>query len=501
MLFVAVAITAAIGQQQSKDDIQQYYFKPNTLRVLILSGRNNHDWRVSTPYLAKVLNDTNRFDVRIEEEPNGITPETLSPYDVLVSDYCGPRWPTVTENAVADFVRSGKGLVIVHAASYPFVGLPVLGANQRRTTVIEPPWEEWKRMVGLYWVDQDGVKTSHGARYTFKLKWKDPEHPILKGLDDYYYATDEFYTKFGQLPDVDINVIATAHDEPSQRGTGKEEPVLITLQYGRGRVFHTILGHDRTALEEPGFAVTFARGAEWAATGQVTLLSPSAQRAQSTLTRRIRCLVATGGAKLDPSFYSVFNDFPGVEAEIAPSSREAFSKDIRADYDVLVLYDRSQALSAFERKHFQEFAEAGKGIVVLHHAIANHPDWLWYRELVGGRYLLKPDGGLSASTTHFGAQVKIVAGSEKSPISSGVVPMHLRTDAFKGMQITADVKILLATDNPNSDRPVAWISPYSKSRVVYLQPGGDRQTFAYPAYQQLIRNAVLWSGGQFGPAR
>ena len=69
--------------------------------------------------MPKVLNDTGRFDVRLEEEPNGINAETLAPFDVLVGDYCGPRWPEVTEKAVEEFVRSGKGLVVVHAAGLP----------------------------------------------------------------------------------------------------------------------------------------------------------------------------------------------------------------------------------------------------------------------------------------------------------------------------------------------------------------------------------------------
>ena len=91
---VAVALWMATGLYAA-DDIQNYYFKKDTIRILILSGRNNHDWRTSTPFMEKILNDTGRFDVRLEEEPNGINADTLAPFDVLVDDYCGPRWPEV----------------------------------------------------------------------------------------------------------------------------------------------------------------------------------------------------------------------------------------------------------------------------------------------------------------------------------------------------------------------------------------------------------------------
>ena len=136
-------------------------------------------------------------------------------------------------------------------------------------------------MVGAFWVQDGPSRTGHGLRYTFKLKWTDPEHPILKGLDEDYYATDEFYTGFGYDPGVKVNVIATAFDDRKYKGRGQDEPVLMTLQYGKGRVFHTILGHDMTALVEPGFVVTFARGTEWAATGAVTLPTPAKAHAQS----------------------------------------------------------------------------------------------------------------------------------------------------------------------------------------------------------------------------
>ncbi len=113
------------------------FFKPGTLRILILSGRNNHDWRTTTPFLKKLLLDTGRFDVRVCEEPAGITSDTLSAYDAIVVDYCGLRWGAATEKAVETFVRSGKGMVVVHGASYAFSGLEVLGDGHVRTGIKE----------------------------------------------------------------------------------------------------------------------------------------------------------------------------------------------------------------------------------------------------------------------------------------------------------------------------------------------------------------------------
>jgi type 1 glutamine amidotransferase len=67
-----------------------------------------------------------------------------------------------------------------------------------------------------------------------------------------------------------MTVLATAHSDPKNKGTGHDEPVLMALRYGKGRVFHTTLGHDVAALSCVGFITTFQRGTEWAATGKVT---------------------------------------------------------------------------------------------------------------------------------------------------------------------------------------------------------------------------------------
>jgi type 1 glutamine amidotransferase len=490
---VATLALLMVAGLSAADDVQNFYFKKNTIRVLILSGRNNHDWRSSTPFMEKVLNDTGRFDVRVEEEPNGINADTLAPFDVLVDDYCGPRWGEVTEKAIEAFIRSGKGLVAVHAADYPFVGMVVLGANQSRTTITEPVWEEWKRIIGPFWLPITG----HGARYTFKLKWTDPEHPILKGLDEDYYATDEFYTKFGYQPGVKVNVIATAYDDPKYRGTGKDEPVLMTLQYGKGRVFHTILGHDMTALVEPGFVVPFVRGTEWAATGAVTLPTPAQARAQAAANKSLRALVVTGGHAYNTSFYSVFDGYDDLAWDHAPSNEVAFRRDIRERYDVLVLYDYSLDLSEPGRKNLRDFLEAGKGVVVLHHAIADYNSWpWWWQEVVGGRYLLKANGELPASKFKEDVDVVVQPTSERSPITSAVGPMHVKDEVYKGLQISKDVKVLLTTDNPDADGPIAWISPYLKSRVVYIALGHGPEAHRYPAYRRLVKNAILWAGGR-----
>jgi type 1 glutamine amidotransferase len=489
MLPVLIFLTGLAATARSAD--LSRFFRPGAVRVLILSGRNNHDWRTTTPFLRKLLTDSGRFDVRVCEEPAGTTAEALSAYDVLVVDYCGPRWGQPAEKAVEAFVKSGKGIVIVHGASYAFSELEILADGHARTGLHEPPWPEYAHMVGGHWTGTP-LKQFHGQRHSFTVKVLERNHPIFEGMPPSFIATDELYHDMTFFPDA--RILASAFDDPKMGGTGKDEPMLCAVNYGKGRVFYTALGHEVPAMSEPGFMATFLRGAEWAATGKVTL-PPDAGRLKLK-EAPLRLLVVTGGHAYDPSFYTLFEGYPEIVWSHETSNQQAFKADIRNKYDVLALYDMSSDLDENGRTNLRNFAEGGKGIVVLHHAIADYTSWpWWYKEVVGGKYVTKAEDGLPASTYKHDEEL-FVRPAAAHPIVSAIGPMHIQDETYKGMWIAPDVTVLLRTDNPTSDGPVAWISPYPKSRVVYLQLGHDAAAHYHPAYRNLVRNAIFWSGGR-----
>jgi type 1 glutamine amidotransferase len=76
-------------------------------------------------------------------------------------------------------------------------------------------------------------------------------------------------------PAENMTLLATSFADKAKGGTGENEPVLFTLTYGKGRVFHTVLGHDARSCKCVGFVTTLQRGAEWAATGKVTIPVPA----------------------------------------------------------------------------------------------------------------------------------------------------------------------------------------------------------------------------------
>lgn len=485
---ISLLAAALLPAQQLKDE---FFFEAGKTRVLILSGRNNHDWRASTAHLRRILEATGRFDVRVTEEPAGLTRETLRPYHVLVSDYCGPRWGAQAEDAVAAFVRQGKGLVAVHAASYPFGIMPVLGSKMGRTDVREEPWSEWEKMLGARW--QDGEKrTGHSRRHVFEVEWTETAHPIAANLPAKFKVSDELYSRFVLSPS--IRVLARAYDSPDQKGTGAREPILWTNAYGQGRVFHTALGHDVPAMMAQGFIDSFARGVEWVATGLVTLppelpLEPKEKNA-------LRVLLVAGGHDHDASLYAAFEGHPGIRVNVNPHP-VAFRGDLRKRYDVIVMYDMIQDVPEDQRKNLRDFAEAGKGIVVLHHALANYQDWDWWRAMAGGQYLLKDRPALNAKGSTYKHDVDLEARPTGShPIVRGLPPMWIRDETYKGVWQAPDITPLVTTNEATSDEVIAWISPYKPARVAVIQLGHGREAHENPWFQRLLRNAMLWAGSR-----
>jgi type 1 glutamine amidotransferase len=377
--------------------------------------------------------------------------------------------------------------VVVHGASYGFSGLDVLGDGHVPTGLVEAPWPEFIQLVGGIW-SKANPETSHGDRHSFKVEFRDTAHPVTRGMGDFFWATDELYHNLKMTEAV--HVLATAFSSPETRGTGEDEPILWTVDYGKGRVFQTVLGHDLVAMAEPGFEATFARGCEWSATGKVTL--PAQLELNSRDPNALRVLVVTGGHPFQSEFYTLFESRDLVW-DHATSNEAAFAEDLRERYDVVLLYDLSPSLSEAARSNVTRFLESNKGLVILHHALADYNDWpWWWQEVVGGRYILDNSDG-HGSTFQQGVEM-FVRPVAKHPIVAGLSPLHHIDEAYKRMWYSPDIQVLLQADVPESDGPVAWVSPYEKSRVVAIQLGHDRQVYLYPGFRDLIHRALMWTG-------
>ncbi len=462
-------------------------------RVLIITGDSDlqyHDWRLTTPYVRQILLNSGRFDVRVLEEPRALTREALAGYDAVVLNYNGPRWGPGPEAALEAFVQSGKGIVSFHGVSYG----PLIGTTQRPGGGWQqtPPWPEYPKLIGTNWAPEH---IGHAVRHAFQIKVDDCEHAIMRGIDPEFTVNDELYHRMDLLPGV--HVLASAFDDKSLGGTGKVEPLAWTYAYGKGRVFHTPLGHDLSALYAPQVANLLVRAAEWAATGEVTLTAPVPVVAAKK--NPVRALVVTGGHSYDTSFYEVFNGWEDVRWSHATSQKEAFAKNMKDRWDVIVLYDMYNEIGDAEKSNLREYVEAGKGVVALHHSIVDYTSWpWWYEEVIGGKYFEKTVENHPAS--HYKDDVPMVLhpvkGKQNHPIVRGLGDLVTIDECYRGMWHSPKITVLMETTNELNDVPVVYLGPNPDGHAVYIQLGHGTFTHQHPGYRRLVHNAMLWAAGR-----
>lgn len=262
--------------------------KETGYKTLIITGQNNHDWQASSPLLKTILDQTGMFacDIMTTPEKDGdmtVFDPDFSKYKLVVLDYNGDSWSDKTNAAFLDYVKNGGGVVIYHAADNAF-----------------PGWKEYNEMIGLGgWgerTEKDGPYVyyrrdsliidntpgrggNHGKRREFLVRTRIADHPITAGLPArWMHGTDELYSEL-RGPAKNMQILATAFaDSAAGGGTMRDEPMLMTITFEKGRIFHTAMGHaDKDggpAMQCAGFIVTLQRGAEWAVTGNVTQKVP-----------------------------------------------------------------------------------------------------------------------------------------------------------------------------------------------------------------------------------
>ena len=293
LLFVACALLIALTADAK-------------LKALIVDGQNNHTvWPKSTIMMKQYLEETGLFEVEIcrtrftwnAEREKAFLPlanagETedlreskadpefapdFGKYDVVISNFgwMAADWPESTQQALEAYMRDGGGFVSVHAADNSF-----------------PAWKEYNKMIGLggwgnrnekdgpyvYYSNEGelvrdtspGGAGAHGPEHQIPITVRVADHPITQGMPAVWLTTkDECYAKL-RGPAENMTILATGKDMSGRAPTNRHEPILMVVDYGKGRVFHTTLGHDDYSCEGVGFIVSFTRGVEWAATGKVT---------------------------------------------------------------------------------------------------------------------------------------------------------------------------------------------------------------------------------------
>jgi len=253
------------------------------IRVMIIGGQNNHDWRKSTPFMEKLLNKAPHIEATVCNAPiKGSSKEAreawkpqFNEYDCILLDYNGEMWPEAVQKDFVDYVRAGGGVLVIHAANNSFTG-----------------WRAYEQMVGLLWRDKSygaslyvneegevvreepgqGRNMGHGAQYNWRMTIRDRNHPITQKMPLHWlHYHDELY--HGQRgPAEDVHILLTAYSDPDRGrgGTGKDEPIVWWIPFGEGKVVTNVMGHvgQLGPMQCVGFKVLLYRSCEWLATGK-----------------------------------------------------------------------------------------------------------------------------------------------------------------------------------------------------------------------------------------
>lgn len=297
---ILLLLPALLAQSQSK-----------TIRTLIVDGQNNHDqWPKLTYMMKQYLEETGKFSVDVKRsrytwkgddfikdfpiagvgnteslEKSKTDPDfrpDFSKYDLVVINFGwnAAPWPGETKADFEKFMKNGGGMVVIHAANNSF-----------------PEWPAYNQMIGLGgWGDrnekdgpyvyydqndklvrdtQPGPAGAHGAQTEFLIIIRQPNHPITKGRPaTWLHTKDEMYNHL-RGPAKNMEILATAFSPKDNKGTDHNEPMLMTIKYGKGRVFHMALGHVDYSVQDVGFITSLQRGGQWAATGKVNIPIPA----------------------------------------------------------------------------------------------------------------------------------------------------------------------------------------------------------------------------------
>lgn len=269
------------------------------IRVLIVDGFSNHDWRQTTLLLRGILDQAEEFDVSVSTMPALGTAAWaqwqpgFAAYDVVIqtcNDNGGngelagvknlPEWPEEVKKQFVEYVRNGGGVYIFHSAENAFVG-----------------WKAYEQMVGLSWRKADygtalrvtdagklvrippgvGQSTGHGQRGNVLVTrlGSDAIHKgmprawLSPGLEVYYYARG---------PAEHLHVMAYARDD--EPGLGMLWPVEWTTRFGKGRVYISTYGHvwdgdvQPASMRDAALQTIVPRTLEWLARRPVTFPIP-----------------------------------------------------------------------------------------------------------------------------------------------------------------------------------------------------------------------------------
>ena len=222
------------------------------IKTVMITGHHHpgHPWKESTQAVLEVLKPDARFQVDVKEDPEFLAGADLASYHLVLMNYCNWERPGLSEAArtnFAKYVADGGGLAILHFAN----GAWGPGAHPPKP---EANWDEYAgKLCRRIWIDG---KSGHDAFGPFRVEITSAKHEITQGVQPFDTVDELYFNQQGELP---VEPLAVARSKV----TKKDEPMAFAYDYGKGRVFQTLLGHAPQSIRLAGELTR--RGCAWAA--------------------------------------------------------------------------------------------------------------------------------------------------------------------------------------------------------------------------------------------
>lgn len=218
---------------------------------------------------------------------------------------------------------------------------------------------------------------------------------------------------------------------------------------------------------------------------------------------KTRVLVVTGGHDFEREpFFKLFKDNPDITFRAAehPKAHPLLKADAATDWDVLVLYDMHQPITDEAKQDFIARLKDGKGLVVMHHAIASYQKWPEYARIIGAKYYLADEvvDGVQKKRSQWKHDVEIPLqiADPNHPVTQGSKDFVIHDETYNLFDVAPGNHVLITASHPLSNKILGWAKTYENARVVYIQGGHDHLAYENPNFIRLVRQAIQWVAPQ-----
>jgi type 1 glutamine amidotransferase len=210
----------------------------------------------------------------------------------------------------------------------------------------------------------------------------------------------------------------------------------------------------------------------------------------------LKVAFVTGGHDYEhDKFMEMWKSMEGMEVThlAQADDSEIFETILPWDYDVIVLYNMSQKISEKRQNNLKQLISNGIGLVAMHHNLGAFQGFADYKTIIGGKFFLQAEGNQPQGAYKHGVDVKVQIADKNHPITQGLNDFTINDETYKNLWHAEDNHVLLTTEEPTSDKALAWTREYGNGNVCAIALGHDGMAYADPNFRKLVAQAIQWA--------